>query len=64
MEGLTSFDCFFQVKKFGPSCFKEMIISFDGILNIRLASSTFYVNMLTILPCVTWLLVILKHYYL
>ena len=36
------------MKKFGPSCLKGEVISFDGKLNIHLVS-TFYVNMLSIL---------------
>ena len=61
MEGLINFGCFFQMKKFGPSCLKGEIISFDRNLNIHLVS-TFYVNMLSILLCITWLLGLLKHY--
>ena len=62
MEGFKiSFGCFFQMKKFGLSCLKGEIISFDGKLSIQLVS-TFYVNMLSILLFITWLLGLLKHY--
>ena len=60
-EFKISFGCFFQMKKFGLSCLKGEIISFFGKLNIQLVS-TFYVNMLSILLCITWLLGLLKYY--